>query len=287
LPFVRGVVWPRAALIAVEIVLVLIVIGSLVLSRAGLLAWLARSRDDRRGPALIAGALCYAGAVGIAFAIETLTRYGHPAPWLHVPLRALVGHGLVIAGVFGLATRAVARLGPWRGDSRSLAVAALMPLAVGLAWLALGAAELAWAWLAPAAAIALAPLIPPSTPPGGGHSRTVRVLASRAAVGLAVAASVIPLAGVLHPHRLREAVWNGFLPPATPLSLAVGAFGIPVLAAVAWALRRRTAIGPMGMLVLGVGCGLLAIVGLVVALTGPVPCTPAEFIVFGLACERV
>lgn len=291
LPFVHGVVLPRTGLLAFEIVLALIVIASLVMSRAGLLAWLARSRGDRRGPALIVGVLCYAGAVGIAFTLEQLTRGGHPALWLHAPLRALIGHVLVIGGVFGLATRAVARFAPWRGESRYLAVAALLPLVLGLAWLVLGAAELAWAWLVPAAAIAVAPLIAGSTAPAPRPGRSladvVPMTLRRAGVALAVLASVIPLTAVLHPHRLREAVWNAFLPPAVPLSLAVGLFGIPVAAAIAWALRRRTTTGPMGTLVLGMGCGLLVIAGLVVAVTAPAACTPAEFIVFVLACERV
>ncbi len=291
LPFVHGIVVPRAVLIAFEILLVLIVVFTLVMSRAGLLAWLARSRDERRGPALIAGMLCYAAAVGAAFAIERFTRNGHPAVWTHAPLRALLGHALVIAGAFGLATRAVARFAPWRGESRYLAVAAGMPLAIGLALLVLGAAEIAWAWLVPAAAIALAPLVPRSTAPvprGGRSKRDLGALiASRFAVALAVVASLIPLAAVLHPQRLREAIWNAFLPPGVPLSLLVGLFGIPVVAAVAWALRRRTSTGPTGTLVLGMGCALLVISGLVVAITSPVLCTPAEFIVFVLGCERV
>ncbi len=280
LPFVRGVVVSRGVLIAVELVLALGVVVMLVMSRVGLLAWLARSREAAKGPALIMGALCYAVAVVIAYVIERLTRGEHLGLWLHAPLRALIGHALVITGVFGLATRAVARFAPWRGESRFLAVAALMPLVIGLAWLALGGAELAWVWLVPAAVIAIAPLIPTPT------ASAARV-ASQIFVGLAVAMSALPIVLTLHPLRLREAAWNGFLPVTVPFAPVVGLCGVPVVAAVAWALRRRVPAGPMGTLVLGVGCGLLVIGGLVVAVTTPAPCSPSEFMRFMLACERV
>ena len=55
---------------------------------------------------------------------------------------------------------------------------------------------------------------------------------------------------------------------------------------IAW-LRQRRPLGPLGTLVLGVGCGLAAVFGLVVALTLEPSCTPADFERFHLACERV
>jgi hypothetical protein len=267
-PFVRGVIVPRWSAVALCVVLVLVVVGSLLTSRAGLFAYLARSRDDTRGAGLLAGVACYVIAVGVAFAIERLTSDA-PGRWLHDPLRALAGTACVIAGAFGLATRAVSRFAPWRGESRYLAIAALVPLAIGVMWLVLGVVELAWVWLVPAAAIAVAPMLP-------------RVLAI-----VAVALSALPLVLVLYPHRLREAAWNGFLPSSFPLAAAVGGFGIAVAASFAWALRRRNAAGPMGTLALGVGCGLLVCVGFVVAITAPTPCSRAEFVMFQLGCERV
>jgi hypothetical protein len=279
---------PRGVLVGVELLLAFVVIGVLVFSRAGLLAWFARSRERGDGPALIGGALCYALAVLAAIGLERMTSGGHLVRWIHAPLRALIGHALVIGGVFGLATRVVARLWPWRGESRYLAVASVVPLAIGLAWLAIGAAEVAWVWLVPAAAIALAPLVPrTSAPVRSTPLRALSAFAPRVVVVVSVLATALPIALVLDPHRLREAEWNGFLPVSVPLAATVGLFGIPVVAAVAWALRRRTHHGPMGTLVLGLGCGLLAIAGLVVALTAPAPCTPAEFVEFLLACERV
>jgi Peptidase family M28 len=275
LPFVHGLVVPRIALVALEIVLVLIVLGILVFSRVGLLAWLARSRDTVRGPALIAGALCYGAAVGVALGVEKLTSGDHLAPWLHAPGRALIGCVLVIAGGFGLATRIVARIAPWRGDGRYLAIATLVPLAIGLVWFAVGAAELAWVWLVPAAALAVAPLVAGASVP------------ARLAVAIAVvlAALPLPLAQSLGPQR--EGVWNGFLPVTVPLAGLVGLVGIPAAAAAAWALRRRPTSGPVGTLVLGVGAGLLVISGVVVAVTQPVLCSSLKFVEFLLACERV
>lgn len=269
LPFVRGVVVPRVALVALELVLVLVVIVTLVLSRTGLLAWFARSRDAQRGPALLLGAACYIAAVLAAFGIERVVNGEHLARWVHAPGRALIATVLVIGGMFGLATRIVARFAPWRGEGRFLAVAALLPLAIGIAWLAAGAAEVAWVWLVPAAAIAIAPL-------------THRLFAP-----IAVVLAALPIVLVPYPDRLREAIWNGFLPVTIPLAALVGLLGISVAAALAWALRRRAEAGPMGTLVLGLGCGLAVIAGIVVAVTGPEPCTPVEFVRFLLACERV
>lgn len=267
-PFVRGVVIPRRLLIAIELVLVVVVLGALIFSRAGLLAYLARSREPRRGSGLLLGSACFVLAVIVAVLFERGLADA-PARWLHDPLRALIGTSCVIAGVFGLATRVIARFAPWRGESRYLALAALVLAAFGIAWLVLGAAELAWVWLVPAAALAVAPLVP------------------RGLAVVPVALSTLPLVLALHPHRLREAAWNGFLPAGVPLAVTVGLFGIPVAAATAWALRRRHATGPMGTLALGVGCGLLVCAGFVVAVTSPAPCTHAEFVIFQLACERV
>jgi hypothetical protein len=277
-PFVDGVVIPRIALVVFEILVALGALAALLFSRVGLLAWLARNRDEKTGPGVLIGVLCYLGAAAIAFGIERATSGGHPALWLHEPLRAVVGMGCLLLGTFGLLTRGVARVAPWRGEGRYLAFAALVPLAIGSAWLALGAAEIAWVWLVPALAIALAPLAPLAT-----NASSWRRAVGRIVVVAAVVTSALPVVLVLHPDRLREAAWNGFLPAQVPGAAAVGLFGIPVLASVAWALRRRGAAGPTGTLVLGLGCGLLVVIGLVVAVTAPAHCTPVEFGQFLLA----
>src|SRR5690606_31997423 len=114
--------------------------------------------------------------------------------------------------VLGVVTRGLGRLRTWRGEYRYLAVALVLHLALGAVLLALGAAELAWVWLVPAAALVLAPR--------GG----------RAAVPLAVVATLLPAVLVLHPSLLREAAWHGFLPDTLPLAALVGVSGAPMWA---------------------------------------------------------
>jgi len=256
-PVVRAVV-PRWTLVAVEVLLALVALG--VLARA-LLGYVTRTRETVRGASLLAASGCYAAAVAAAVPCVS-------SVWILRPLPAVAGSALVIAGVTGLLSRAVTRIAPWRGEARFLAVAITVPLGVGLALLALGAAELAWVWLVPAALLAIA--------------SSVRVL-----TWLAVLASLLPAVLTLHPLRLREAAWNGFLPSQLPLALVVGVFGMSTAAAVAWALRRRPAAGPLGPLALGLGCALLVIAGVVVAVTAPTPCSMLNFMKFSLACERV
>jgi hypothetical protein len=269
LPLATNSVVPRWLLVACELALLLVVVIALVLSRDGIVAAIANRHERataRRGPALLVGAACYALAMIAACALERGFSRGHPAPWLHAPLRALIGNALVLAGWFGLATRVVARFRPWVGDQRYRALASIVCAAIGTLLLVIGAAELAWIWLVPAAIIAIVP-------------------ARAALVGVAFAA--LPIACVLHPLQLREAAWNGFLPLSLPLSAWLGMLGIPSIATIAWWLRRCTPTGPLGTLVLGVGCGLAVIVGLVFAITYEPACSAAKFETFHLGCERV
>jgi hypothetical protein len=263
------VVVPRWTLIAGELLLIVVALAALVLARDGLVTRLA-SRDRRsdapRGAGLVIAALCYVLAVAAAIVVERLSARGHPAPWLHAPLRALVADVLVIGGVIGLASRAVARHRPWLGVQRYRNVAVIACALVGSAWLVVGAAELAWVWLVPAAVIAIAP--------------------PRAAF-VALVASLLPIACVLSPPQLREAAWNGFLPSSLPLSLLVGIVAVPTFATAAWWLRSRPRSGPLGTLVLGMGCGLAVVVGLAVAATSEPACSSVKFERFHLACERV
>ncbi len=276
-PLARNTVVPRWTLLAVEILLVLVVIAALVLSRAGLLAALA-NRHDRDAtplaPALLVGIACYVLVIVIACILERNLAGEHPAPWLHAPLRALISTALVVLGAFGLATRAVGRIRPWLGSERYRAFAAIWSALIGTILLAIGAAEIAWMWLVPAAVIAIAP---------------------RRAAFVAIIVSVLPIACVLNPWQLREAAWNGFLPTSLPMAALLGILAIQTIATIAWWLRRRTpttpsaapSAGPLGTLVLGVGCGLAVIFGLVFALTFEPACSPPRFKSFHLACERV
>ncbi len=267
-PLLGGVVVPRVALIGLEIVLVLVVLVTLVLSRDGLFSWVTDARERAMGAAVVVGAVCYLAAIVIGIAIERIVAGEHPAAWLHGPLRSLVAQALVIGGALGLLTSAVARISAWRGEFRYLAVSMIALASVGSAFLALGAAEVAWVWLLPAALLALAPRL------------------GQLAAWIPVATTLLPAVLVLHPSQLREAAWNGFLPSALPLSAVLGLLGIPVVSGVAYLLRRRRAVGPLGTLALGVGCGLLLLTGLLVALSTAPTCTAAEFKAFHLACER-
>ena len=156
---------------------------------------------------------------------------------------------------------------PWNGELRYLVLATVIPLVLGCMLVALGAAEIAWLFLLPAALMGLAPRL--------GPARIVAVLAP-----------LLPVVLVLAPSQLREAAWNGFLAGAQPLTPWIAAFFAPVFAGVAWLLRRRGHPGPLGALVLPVGC--LVAVGLgIVVLSRTVPaCSATDFNSFHLACEH-
>lgn len=92
---------------------------------------------------------------------------------------------------------------------------------------------------------------------------------------------------VLHPSLLREAAWHGSSPDAIPLAVLVARSGAPTRVVLAWGLRRRSAPRPLGTLVLGLGCALLATTGLAVAAGAQSAGSAQEFKRFHLACERV
>lgn len=219
-------------------------------------------RVDHGKLGLLAAGACYAIAIGAAVVVERFS-----ARWIHAPLRFAIAEALVIAGVLGLLATLAGRFAPWCGERRYLLVAIAMPLALGLVLLAIGAAELAWIWLAPAAIAALAPKLGPAR-------------GAAFVVGL-------PIVLVLDPDQLREAAWNGFLPPAIPLAVWLGVLGIPVTAVVAWLGRRRTHSGPLGTFVIPMGCLLAGIVGVTLALTAETTCNREQFLELGLACEAV
>src|SRR5207302_527056 len=84
---------------------------------------------------------------------------------------------------------------------------------IALLVLGLGAPELAWIWLVPAAIAALLPRV-------------------------GIVALLLPVVLVLAPDQLREAAWNGFLPASVPLAAWLAVLGAPVALAVGHAVRR-------------------------------------------------
>src|SRR5262249_3009870 len=95
----------------------------------------------------------------------------------------------------------------------------------------------------------------------------------------------LPGALVLAPDLLREAAWNGFLPPSLPLIVWLAAFAAAPLAALSWWLRKAPTPGPLGTLVLPVGSGLAIAAGVALILQAHPLCNPVEFRAFHLACE--
>jgi len=257
LPVAHNTVVPRWLLVAGELALVAFAVLGLVRLRG------ARARG---GLGLGVGALCLALALAAVYALEHVTRGAHPAPWLHAPGYHAIAFALVLAGVMGLVTRMAARIAPWVGARRYLAIAIALPLLVGGAFLAVGAAELAWIWLVPAAVAAAGPRL--------GRARV-----------LVVVAALLPAVLVLAPDQLREAAWNGFAPASIPLVAWLAAAGIPVIAAAAWCLRHASHSGPLGTLVLSLGWALAMIAGILMVLRAEPPCSASQFLEFHLGCE--
>jgi Peptidase family M28 len=261
LPLARNIVVPRWLLVALELVLATLALAGLfVLAREG------RVLPPERGAGAIAGIVAFAIAAAATIGIERLASRGHPMPWIHEPGRALACEAALLVGALGLVTRAFARVWPWAGSRRYLAIAIAWSLAIGIALVAVDAPELAWIWLVPAAVLAVAPRL--------------RIAGIAGAI-----VAALPIALVLAPNQLREAAWNGFLPATIPLGAWITALAISPIAALAWWLRSRRP-SPLGTLVLGVGCALavtIATVGL--ALAEP-RCTPLDFSRLQLGCER-
>lgn len=257
LPVAINTVVPRWPLVALDAALAALALGVLAASR---------TTRARGGLGLGAGVLCFALAALATALVERLTAAGHPAPWLHAPAAAAIAELAVVTGGLGLATTAARRFAPWVGDLRYLAVAIAIPLAIGLGALLLGAAELAWIWLVPAAACAVA--------------ARVRRLGL-----LAIAASLVPGVLGLAPDLLREAAWNGFLPVRAPLAVWLAGFLAAPLAALAWRLRKAPTPGPLGTLVLPMGSGLAIASGVAWMLHAHPACNTADFKAFHLRCE--
>jgi len=260
-PLAVNTVVPRWWLVVACCVLAMLAIAMLVTLRSARAAVLGRS-------GLLAGIGCFVVAVGAAYAVERAGAADHPAPWLHAPVRAVVAELLVLAGAFGLATRLFARFGPWSGGRRYLVLAVVAPLVTGCALLVIGAAELAWIWLLPAAIAAFAPRL------------------GRAGL-LALVPLALPLVLALDPDQLREAAWNGFLPIGLPLAAWIAGLGFPLIAGIGWYLRAHPCSGPLGTFLLPMGCLLAILTGAIAGISVGPACTAAQFHEFHLACESV
>ena len=242
LPVVANTVVSRWLLLGFECGLAVIAIAGLRRARVRLRALLAI-------PIVLA-------AAGLVTLVE---RVSIGAAWIHAPLLPLIGEMLLIGGAIGLLGTLARRHG--HGDhssDRALhhAIAIVLPLAIGGVLLALGAAELAWIWLLPAAATA---------------------------IGLGVL-QLLPIVLVLAPSQIREAVWNGFWPTAVPLAIWLTALGLPAIAEAA-SISRRDRVGPLGVLVLPVGCGLAMIAGVTLLFSAHPRCAFSENRQFDLTCE--
>lgn len=249
---VAHVVMPRWLLVALELAFAVVTILALARQR----------RARSAGAGLLLGSGCYVVALVLAVVFERFC-FEFPGAWLLSPLRSTIAMALVFAGLFGLLTRALAFV-TWAGVVRYRAFASITCLAIGLVLVATGAAELAWIWLVPALVIAIAP------PPIG------------------LVASLVPPILVLMPWQLREAAWNGFWPVSLPLAASIALLAAPTVATAAFAWSSRpTRHGPLATLVLGVGCGLAVVTGLLVAVTTKTTCSSAEFAQFSVACDRV
>lgn len=256
-PQLANLVVPRWTLIVFEIALVLVAIALLVRMR--------RERV-RGGAGLVVGIACTVVAFVAVYVLERVALSANPLAWLHTPAYFALAEALVLAGLLGLLTRLVARVRPWTGARRYLVVAIAVLLAFGVFWLAIGAAELAWIWLVPAAAASAAPF--------AGRARIVALLPT-----------LLPAVLVLAPSQLREAAWNGFAPPQIPFVGWLALVGIPPLAALAFALRDRRHSGPLGTFVIPLGCALAICVGVAMEIRYEAPCSPAQFHELHLTCE--
>lgn len=257
MPVLANVVVPRWSLFAFEIACAL-----------GALALLVRMwRERQRGGAgLVAGSACFVAAFAAVYVLE---RAAQPA-WLHAPGYHAIALALVFIGVLGLATRVVARVKPWRGAERYLAVCVAWLFAFGIVWLSIGAAEIAWVWLVPALCAAAASAL-------GRAGVIARVVA--------LLPAVLPALLVLAPAQLREAVWNGFASPEMPLVAWIALVAIPPITAATYLLRNRGHSGPLGAFTLPLGCALAILVGVIMVFRYESPCSVSQFHELSLTCE--
>ncbi|HTM21946.1 MAG TPA: M20/M25/M40 family metallo-hydrolase [Kofleriaceae bacterium] len=228
---------------------------------------------DARG--LIGFASIYAIAWSVAGAAMLIDRLadGHPAPWLHAPVRAYLACALIAGGLAlplaGLAARLSPPVRPAAG--RLLGAAIVLLLLAAAALLALAAPELALPPLLGAALLGAAALC-----------RRARFAAPLAVAGL------LPTLAVLDPALAREGFFHDFTGDGFPVVLALALALAPVALVAVWAwqswgrpLPRRGRPG-LVLVLLPAALALLA-AGLLVA--DQPPCSGAHFSHSGLYCE--
>ena len=230
-----------------------------------------RAAAPRRGLGLCIVVPLYLAIWALVGLLFHLAGGDHPGPWVHSPLRHSALALLVAGSLVTLALVAIERRRPLIGAGRYLAAAIAMPLALGLAILAVDAHELAWLALVASAALA-----------------SLHWLRSPGLAGLGLAVAALPLCGPLAPGFLREGVFHGFFPPTTPLPIYIGTLLMPYALAALYLYKRSPAPPLSGhwlrrLLVIG---PIAIIVSATLALTLPSPrCSSAEFEQRGLACE--
>jgi Peptidase family M28 len=261
LPIGGSVVIPRWVLIGLQSALAVFALGfGVVLLRR-------RFPPRQRGVGLL---VAFAQVALVAMAVISLERFsaaGHPAPWSHDPLRTIVALGLVAAGMFSAALGMVRRLLGIRGERRFLFAAIAYFLVIGGAAAALDGWELAWIWLLPAALLALAPRL--------GRFGWAALLVA-----------VVPTCALLGPDHLREAMFQGFFPPALPLAGWIILHALPHALAAIWWYGPRPRPGP-GREAISLALSVAAIaLGTSLLVTLRPLCTPERFDLAGLSCER-
>jgi hypothetical protein len=256
MPVPGNIVVPRWTFVTLAAALVLATLLGLVSSR----------RPLEPGLGLVAAIAVWLAATAIAFAVERVSRGTYPAPWVHAPGRHLVGGGLVLAGTLVLGAVAFGRWRPWAGSDRYAVAAAGWNLAVGLTLWIVGALEIAWLYLAPAALLAWAP-----------RRRVIGYIAA----GVAVAT----LAVVIAPGFLRELFFHGFLAGVVPLTTVLAIHGITLGLVAAHVLRRVRFWGPGASLAVPIAALAAVVAGTIVLATYSAPCTAEALRAHKLSCE--
>lgn len=255
-----GTVWPKWLVIALELGLVGLV-GLAFVRRTE------TSPPERPLGIWISGlvlVLAWAATLGVEAIVDE--ALGHPAPWAHAPAKVML-HLVLVAALIARGLLAIPWLArrPIGSDGRRTLVGAVMCAALGLALLGVGVFELAWL-----------PLLA-----GAGLALTLRTGTVWLVVGCTAAA--LPPALALAPTMVREATYNGFLPPEIPITVLLAIVTFPLglaafdLAGRPWPPRAKR-------------IATATLVGLVVATavlaTRSPPCPQEEFERDGLACER-
>jgi hypothetical protein len=232
------------------------------------IAVLGLARARRRlapGPGLFAALAVWLVAAAIGFAIEHLLAGTHPAPWVHAPLRHSLAAGLVLVGAATLAAIAIARWRPWGGSDRYALAAAGGNLALGIALLAIGAAELAWLGLIPAALLAWAP-----------RGRVLGVIAAVLAI--------VPGLALLSPGLLRELYFHGFM-PTNMITAWLAATGLTTALVAAHLASRVRGWGPGATFAIPAAAVASIVAGIAVTALDRPACTADQLALRSLTCE--